>query len=656
MKKIFTKYKLSLVISLVTLGAIGLTSCTAFDAPTTDVSNGLDDYVNTKYSNGMADSAASQANWKMANCHDPKIFQDDDGTYYVYATDASTGNIGYTGLNVRYSKDLVNWTVSSKSSFQGYWDKEFLAWEGFAASSSEQVQNNTSYTASSWAPTVIKQNGLYYMYHGVNADVTALGGKAASSIVLAIASKPLGPFYPASFISAYTSGSDTKGNDADILSIKNKLADLGVSYTNNFLVRYCRPSTANAQGSYDGTTVTCTNDYATCGNAIYGCIDPEFVFDLADGSLKEFTIGSNSCYALTYGSWLYGIVLCYVDKVSLKPVAQAAFSTYSTGDELNIPLDYAAQLTSDTDLLGTPLIGGAANATTPSNAASTAYEGAQVFYNSNTSYYYIITSCGNLNWEYRCGLGRASSITGPYLDAGGKDMWLGTTDYAKYHAIGSKIIGSQVLNNEYSFRSQGGLSVIRANNGKILFVCHSRTNFQKEYYFYLQLHQMFFNEEYWPVLNQNEYYSDYSGYTSSGSESLSKLSLSDIAGTYNTILTVRGTETGTFTSGAGETATKVCLADAEPTESKTMVIEADGTISGTNYSGSVALEADGYTATILLKDSTGSDLGTFKGYFMYAVDWAKKGSRTDRYTITFTTLDSSTTDSEAGEYFWGNRK
>ena len=128
------------------------------------------------------------------------------------------------------------------------------------------------------------------------------------------------------------------------------------------------------------------------------------------------------------------------------------------------------------------------------------------------------------------------------------------------------------------------------------------------------------------------------------------------AGTYNTILTVRGTETGTFTSGAGETATKVCLADAEPTESKTMVIEADGTISGTNYSGSVALEADGYTATILLKDSTGSDLGTFKGYFMYAVDWAKKGSRTDRYTITFTTLDSSTTDSEAGEYFWGNRK
>lgn len=628
-------------------------------------------YVKTKYAKANDEARKSQGAWNMANCHDPKLFQDDDGTFYIYATDASCGNVENTGINIRYSTDLVNWTTLSKSAIQGHWDEDFLAWEGFKASSSEVKHNNSSYTAVTWAPTVIKQNGLYYMYHGVNADVLMSGNSkkyACSSIVLAIASSAKGPFYPASYISKYT------GNDADIAGIKSKLSALGVSYSQNFLVRYC-PYVIGSKGDIDGSTLTSNGasldgkaislpNYKECNNNRYGCIDPEFVYDVANGEIKKYTIGNNECYAITYGSWLNGIVLAYVDSVSLKPVALSEFTldgkTYSEGDELDMSLDKAATTTSSISdrfaLLGKPLIGGAASASTPSNGSSTAYEGAQLFYNGNSDYYYMISSCGGLMWEYRCALGRSRDINGPYLDAGGKDMWLGTTNYSKYHAIGSKIIGSHALSDEYSFRSQGGLSVLRAKDGKIMFACHTRTNYAPEYIFLLQLHQMFFNSDGWPILNQNDYYDNYANYTSDGKESLSALNMTDIAGTYDTILTVRDIAKAQVSTlgiyGADSVTDNVNSADAVPTKSKEITLDSNGNITG-NYSGSWTLASDGYSVTINLKDAAGNALGTFKGYVLHAVDWARSS---DYRTITFSTICSDTSAAKKGEYFWGNKK
>lgn len=625
------------------------------------------EYVKNKYSNGKADAAKSQTGWNAVNCHDPKLFQDDDGTYYVYATDASCGNIGYVGLHVRSSKDLVSWTGWKQSALNAYWDEDFLAWEGFKASSNETKQNKSSYTAYTWAPTVIKQNGLYYMYHGVNADVGLSGGgtKWASSICLAIASKPTGPFYPASFISNYTSGSDTYGNDADILSIKSTLEYLDVTYKQNFLVRYnAVGSSARAeQSTLDGNKIP-NPDYTDANNGRFGCIDPEFVYDVATGKIMEYKIGSNTCYAIIYGSWLSGIALAYVDSVSLKPVYNDTAGhnidqitidgvTYKTGDPMDIPLDKASTWSDFTKgnyaCLGERIAGG----------YGAGYEGAQLFYNSDTNYYYLITSCGGLDYEYRCTLGRSSKIEGPYLDAGGQNMVLTSSNAANYHAIGSKIIGSHVLKDEYSFRSQGGLSVWRNKDGEIIFANHARTNFQEGYYFYLQCHQMFFNADGWPVLNQNEYYNDYTGLTKDGKESLSKLTMEDIAGTYDTILTVRGTDTASVNSlgiyGASGVSAKVNKQDAVPTESKEMILDVNGNITGA-YRGEWELGTDGYSVNIALKDTSNSDLGTFKGYVLHAVDWARKNG--DRRTITFTTLcsDSDAKEKEAGEFFWGNMR
>ena len=576
----------------------------------------VDKEVYYKYSSPNSGDIAS---WGGLNVHDPKLWQDDDGTYYCYSTDAAIGGAGQKGIQVRTSKDLVHWSMQSQSAIQGNWDRDWLKWVDFNRS-----------TASTWAPTIIKQNGLYYMMHGIITDSRNRGYPDAA-ITLTVSKSPLGPFYPIA---------QAADKDADIKAIFKKL---GVSYKQSTVVRYTYcdrsydeddPSIAdiycNNNAMYD--THTAEEGETSSMSLGFGCIDPEFVTDVATGQLKEYVVaGKRTCYALTYGSWKGGIALMYVDKTSLKPVTQ-------DGKEVDLSAD------TEVGAFGICIAGG----------YGAAYEGAQVIFNSDNGYYYCFVSMGNLENEYRVGVGRSKKIEGPYLDASGKSMYLDTMNSQNYHAIGSKILGSEVLSGEYSFRSQGGLSVLRTSDGKIMFANHTRTNFLYEYEFFLQLHQMFFNADGWPVLNHNEYYNDYTDITDDGDESLCSLKLKEIAGTYDTILTERGTTTATASSlglyGCSSTDT-VNSIDAVPTESKEIVISKKGVISG-SYTGTVTLADDGYTATIVL-----DGYGTFKGFFMHAVDWARKGGEdAERSTITFTTLSSTTTDAASGEYFWGNKQ
>ncbi len=560
--------------------ALSMISCAFFEDETEDYWANKDEWaaentVVSKYSSKSDD---------VWGCHDPKLFQDSDGTYYAYSTGWGER------VELRSSKDMVTW---KKKSISVGVDSEFQSWV-----------NSTE----SWAPTVIKQNGKYYMFHGI---ITGTSPNLYACITLAISDSPEGPFIPASQYNP---------------SI----------YKTSTLVRYAWSS---SDSGYEDT-------YNVGGdwNTGFGGIDPEFVFDVATGSLKTYTIGSTTCYAVTYGSWKGGIALIYVDAKTLKPICTTAGTSaynnvsYAEGDVMDAPVD------SISGNQGKKLVGG----------SGAGYEGAQLIYNSSTGYYYMFVSMGDLTYEYRVGVGRSDSIDGPYLDAGGANMASVTT--ANYHSIGSKILGAAELDGEYGWRSPGGQSILRARNGKIMLASHSRTTFMSGD-FVLRLQQMFFNSEGWPVLNQNDYYAYYSGYTSSGTESLSALTLSDIAGEYSTILTVRGTDTSTLElAGNSQTGN---TADGTATESVSMYISSDGTIYGdgssSSYTGTVTLGSNG-AATITLKNASGTALGTFYGYFLHAVDFAKKSSTfSDHRTITFTTLCSDTSATEKGEYFWGNR-
>ena len=583
----------------------------------------LDVVVYSKYAD------TSDATW---GCHDPKLFQDDDGTYYVYSTGWNNG------VDLRTSTDLHNWTAKTYP-LEGNWDDDFLRWLAFTPNSGKPVTgtvfgmdrgngNGNTYSSSSvdtgsWAPTVTKLNGKYYMFHGIIVDTI----QKAAAITLAIADNPKGPFIPASKYDPATYKTST------LVRFCNEPKDVVMHYddgSGSFTVPYSQCLNnwyyaANGQ-SNDNTPTRLTTNSTYYG---FGAIDPEFVIDVADGSMKEFTIGSRTCYAMIYGSWRCGIALIYVDAATLKPVASVAGTSttgkiYAVGDIMDEPLDTLE------GNFGIPLVGG----------VQAGYEGAQLIYNSNTGYYYMFVSMGNLMYEYRVGMGRSTSITGPYYDTNGFGMDNHPSDtHFYYHRIGAKIFGAMAFNGEYGWRCPGGLSVWRdIKTGAVLLAAHSRTNYRGEGDFALQVHQLFFNEKGWPVMNANEYYD----------ENLEPLTMADIAGTYDVIRTTLGTGTESFTAYSGAVTNGINTADAHEDTSVAVTIAENGTISG-NYTGTFTLGADGYSATIVAGGST---------YYGYVFN-ARKGYTT-RKTISFTVLESKGTFKSnwatENQYLFGNKR
>ena len=588
---------------LFAISSAAILSCTFLYAAKRDV----DKYVYTKYANAQS---GAQSDWGAINCHDPKIFQDDDGTYYVYSTDAAVGGAGQKGVQIRSSTDLVHWTSLAQSAIQHKWDKSWLKWVNFNMSN-----------ASTWAPTVFKQNGLYYMFHGIITDSRSPGYPDAA-ITMAISSSATGPFYPA----ATAVSKDEK--------IKSVLESLNITYTQSMLVRYGyydRSFDFDADESITEFPMNNTGTYDTYNemdadiNSMsygFGCIDPEFVIDVSTGKNVEFTVSGRKCYGITYGSWKGGIALMYVDKVSLKPVN-------SEGKEMDAPAD------SESGAFGKLVAGG----------FGAAYEGAQLIYNSENGWYYVFVSMGNLDNEYRVGVGRSKEVYGPYLDGSGRNMKLEPMVASDYHEIGSKIMGGEQLKGDYGWRCPGGESILRTKDGKVVFACHSRTSFLPGFFFFLQVRQMFFTKEGWPVLNHNEYYAD-----ENFKEELAPLTAEDVAGAYNAILTVRGNTVKNYTPYGATMPAEVHYEDAVPTDSKELLLNKDGTVGGKNYSGAWTLASDGYSIKVDLKTAKGKSIGTFNGYVLKAVDWALK-TPTARKTVTFTTFDGEKT----GEYFWGNK-
>lgn len=539
------------------------------------------DFLDKKY------SFHTSTNW---NCHDPKLFQDDDGTWYVYST-------GWRhGIFVRSSRDLVAWTLHEDSAFRDtrevspnygpmHWDDEFLKWVGF------ETNDGTGYHTElysplpfpeTWAPTVTRKNGRYYMFHGVIRDCETSYGKTvpAACISLSIADRAEGPFIPASRYAPET-------------------------YPTSTLVRYTWEN--------DDETGNSAIGYNRCRNAGrnwesgFGAIDPEFVMDISTGELKEFTIGERKCHAMTYGSWKDGIALVYVDAETFRPVDQG------TGQLLDDALDSVGGNS------GRHIAGG----------KGAAYEGSQLLFSSETGWYYLFVSMGNLEFDYRVGVGRSRDIKGPYLDASGQDMAFDMMAKARnYHAVGSKIIGGYKFGNGFGFTAPGGQSIFRSSDGKMIFASHARTDWLNPGQFCLQAREMFFNEEGWPVLEPCEY-------DPMAAEEYDRgLTLAQAAGNYEVIITRRDADAE--------------KADRIAQQSRGITISPTGEVSGA-YSGKITIAPDGKNFTMDL----GRD-GTFRGIIRPSTDFATQNPRPENIrTLNFTGLNATAGTGNHGEYIWG---
>lgn len=597
-------------------------------------------------------SSASTASW---GCHDPKIFQDDDGTYYVYSTGWSNG------VELRSSKDCVHWTKHTNSPLWNpkdislryrhmHWDNDFLKWVGYETNeglSYGTFAYSPSASPNSWAPTVIKQDGKYFMFHGIITDCLTSDSSLhpAAIITLAISESPSGPFIPAQDFDSET-------------------------YKQSTLVRYVWTN-QNPQNSQIGYK----NSYNSANKSWlygFGAIDPEIIYDIDSGFPKIFDVNGTKCYGITYGSWKGGIALVYVDSKNLKPVASVNGKSSFNGEEYKIGDIMDAPLDSIPNNSGKLIVGG----------SGAAYEGAQIIYSSKFDYFYAFVSMGYLDREYRVGVGRAKTLDEAFLDASGQNMKFDSENVAQsYHAVGSKIIGAYQLGSDYGFTSPGGQSIFRNQNGDILFACHTRTSYMPNNLFTLQVRQMFFNQDAWPILNMNEYYfdaddaisadddktaSDVSASAAVVAESaavvaesvaefatsnadLSKvaagkekppvpLTMQEIAGEYNLILTQRSANSAV---------------DSSPTLSKKVKISPEGEVSGA-YKGQFTLSENDNSIIIDFGKN-----GIFKGKVFKAINQCRKDSSSleKMQTISFTALcsEEKAASNFKGEYIFGNR-
>lgn len=88
--------------------------------------------------------------WTINNAHDPASYKDGD-TYYVFSTDAKYGGSPTGGVQIRKSKDLIDWRFAGHA-FDSI-PKDAFEWTG---------------AQGLWAPEVVKFGDTYYMYYSAS--------------------------------------------------------------------------------------------------------------------------------------------------------------------------------------------------------------------------------------------------------------------------------------------------------------------------------------------------------------------------------------------------------------------------------------------------------------------------------------------------------
>ena len=273
---------------------------------------------------------------------------------------------------------------------------------------------------------------------------------------------------------------------------------------------------------------------------------------------------------MVYGSYSGGIFILEMDKTTGLPMEGQANGGY-----------------------GTKLLGG--------NHAR--IEGPYIMYSPDTDYYYLFLSFGGLNANdgYNIRVARSKNPDGPYVDALGQDMinckgrpgsYFNDPDYEPY---GVKLMGGyEFLAAEgdknkitLAYRSPGHNSAYYdEETGRYFLIFHTRFANTGES-FQVRVHQMYMNEEGWPVVSPLRY----------AGETPQKVDASQQTGLYKVLL-------------HGRDINKV------EHESEEITLNADGTITGA-YTG-VWSCADGVNVTMTLGGHT------YTGVMHTALDAAQK--------------------------------
>ena len=151
--------------------------------------------------------------WGSYNVHDPSIKKFGDW-YYCYSTDVGYGTTVPAGIQIRKSKDLVQWT------FVG-WVFYDLPAKGKAFIAS---QGSTAFDAL-WAPYVLKVGSEYRLYYSLSSPAARL-----SVIGLATAPNPEGPWTEKDLVVTSLANSTVQTNAIDPTVVTTSTGDQYMYY------------------------------------------------------------------------------------------------------------------------------------------------------------------------------------------------------------------------------------------------------------------------------------------------------------------------------------------------------------------------------------------------------------------------------------------
>lgn len=148
-----------------------VTSVTTTPAPTFDINSINDTYADVS-------AASNYLRWGSYNVHDPSIKKIGD-YYYCYNTDVAYGTAVRSGIQIRKSKDLVQWF--------------FVGWvfnSGLPQQAADYIrQNSGKPNEALWAPYIMQASSELRLYYSLSSDQCKL-----SAIGLATATNPEGPW------------------------------------------------------------------------------------------------------------------------------------------------------------------------------------------------------------------------------------------------------------------------------------------------------------------------------------------------------------------------------------------------------------------------------------------------------------------------------
>lgn len=391
--------------------------------------------------------------------HDPSVFEDRDGTFYILGSHTASA----------YSEDLAAW----KSLNFDYGNGQSLPFYGTLTESLAEPFQWAGYhdgdagAYAVWAPDIIWDpfyvwedgaEGAYLLYLCTSSTWrrSCIGFMAAREI------RGTYQYIDTLVYSGFTKNGEFDGSskrdtswDQDILNLR-ELVDLGAAGGG---IDEVSDSWFNKDGSWNHT-------YAP------NAIDPNVFFDSTGERLY-----------MSYGSWSGGIYLLELDRATGKAIYPGVDS-----------VDEASGNFVDR-YFGVHLAGG----------DHQSGEGPYILWDEESGYYYLFVTYGGLMAEggYNMRLFRSREVTGPYLDAAGRNAADNAGNGDKY---GIKLIGNYAFYDQLGKRAAGHNSAIVTSTGDRFLVYHQRFDIKPQLEAHeVRVHSLYLNEEDWLVPAVYEY-------------------------------------------------------------------------------------------------------------------------------------------------------